>query len=164
MELTSTKNATVLYAASLKDKKYRDKENKYLIEGEHLVNMAGDDIECIFTTDESYKNDKVTVYYVNDAVLKKISFVQSPQGIIGVVRKKEIYVQGLSKVLVLDNLQDPGNVGTLLRSALAFNYNQVFISDNCVDIYNLALLFLHNDSFQLLLLHQLSILFHILYK
>ena len=52
------------------------------------------------------------------------------------VRKREVYVQGLSKVLVLDNLQDPGNVGTLLRSALAFNYNQVFISDASVDLYN----------------------------
>ena len=55
MYITSTNNKMVLYANSLKEKKYRDKENKYLIEGEHLISMAND-IECIFTTNENYKN------------------------------------------------------------------------------------------------------------
>ena len=86
MVITSTNNKMVLYANSLKEKKYRDKEGKFLIEGEHLISMAKD-IECIFTTNENYKNDNTTVYYVNDAILKKLSFVESPQGIIAIVKK-----------------------------------------------------------------------------
>ena len=52
MVITSTSNKMVLYANSLKEKKYIEKENKYLIEGEHLISMC-DDIECIFTTNEN---------------------------------------------------------------------------------------------------------------
>ena len=136
MQITSTNNKMVLYAASLKEKKYRDKENKYLIEGEHLISMA-DDIECIFTTDESYKNDKVTVYYVNDAVLKKISFVQSPQGIIAIVNKKKVEIDySKNRYLLCDGVSDPGNMGTIIRTALAFNVDMVILANGSVDIYN----------------------------
>lgn len=136
MQITSTSNKMVLYAASLKEKKYRDKENKYLIEGEHLISMA-DDIECIFTTDESYKNDKVTVYYVNEAVLKKISFVQSPQGIIAIVNKKKVEIDySKNRYLLCDGVSDPGNMGTIIRTALAFNVDMVILANGSVDIYN----------------------------
>ena len=137
MELTSTKNATVLYAASLKEKKNRDKEGKYLIEGEHLVNMAADSIESIFTTDYSYKNENATVYYVNEAIIKKLSFVQAPQGIIAVVRKNcnEINYK-LNRYLLCDGVSDPGNMGTIIRTALAFNVDMVILANGSVDIYN----------------------------
>ena len=136
MQITSTNNKMVLYAASLKEKKYRDKENKYLIEGEHLISMA-DDIECIFTTDENYKNDKVTVYYVNEAVLKKISFVQSPQGIIAIVNKKKVEIDySKNRYLLCDGVSDPGNMGTIIRTALAFNVDMVILANGSVDIYN----------------------------
>ena len=136
MQITSTSNKTVLYAASLKEKKYRDKENKYLIEGEHLISMA-ENIECIFTTDESYKNDTVPVYYVNDAVLKKISFVQSPQGIIAIVNKKKVEIDYSKKrYLLCDGVSDPGNMGTIIRTALAFHVDMVILANGSVDIYN----------------------------
>lgn len=88
MEITSLSNKIVVYAAQLKEKKYRDKENKYLIEGEHLISMAKD-VECIFTTNKNYINDKVMVYYVTDAILKKISAVEAPQNIIAIVKKEK---------------------------------------------------------------------------
>ncbi len=141
--IKSIQNQSIKDIAKLKEKKYRDMTSLFIIEGEHLVRMAQEagNLETILVDEDALEkyldiiNEDNTII-VNEAIVNKLSYTKSPQGIIGVVRKREVYVQGLSKVLVLDNLQDPGNVGTLLRSALAFNYNQVFISDNSVDIYN----------------------------
>ncbi len=141
--IKSLQNQSIKDIAKLKEKKYRDMTGLFLIEGEHLVRMAieSGNLETILVDENAIEKyleliDEEHTIIVNEAIVNKLSYTKSPQGIIGVVRKKEIYVQGLSKVLVLDNLQDPGNVGSLLRSALAFNYSQVFISDDSVDIYN----------------------------
>lgn len=136
MYITSTNNKMVLYANSLKEKKYRDKENKYLIEGEHLISMAND-IECIFTTNENYKNDSCMVYYVNEDILKKLSFVQSPQGIVAIVKKNKVEIDySLNKYLICDGVSDPGNMGTIIRTALAFNIDMIILANGSVDIYN----------------------------
>lgn len=136
MEITSTKNQMVLYACSLKEKKYRDKENKFLIEGEHLIEMANN-IETIFTTNKNYKNDKVDVYYVTEAILEKISFNKAPQGIIAIVRKKENKIDFTKKrYLLCDKVADPGNLGTIIRTCLAFNVDEIILQEGSVDIYN----------------------------
>ena len=136
MIITSTSNKMVLYANSLKEKKYREKENKYLIEGEHLISMAKD-IECIFTTNENYKNESTTVYYVSEDVLKKLSFVQSPQGIVAIVKKNQYSIDyNLSTYLLCDGVSDPGNMGTIIRTALAFNVEMIILANGSVDIYN----------------------------
>lgn len=136
MVITSLSNKMVLYACSLKEKKYRDKENKYLIEGEHLISMC-DDIECIFTTNEKYINDKCNVYYVTDAIMKKISFVEAPQGIIAIVKKNKHEIDySLKRYLLCDGVSDPGNMGTIIRTALAFNVDMVILANGSVDIYN----------------------------
>ena len=136
MVITSTSNKMVLYASSLKEKKYRDKEGKYLIEGEHLISMAKD-IECIFTTNENYKNDTTTVYYVNEAILRKLSFVEAPQGIIAIVKKSKHEIDySLNRYLLCDGVSDPGNMGTIIRTALAFKVDMVILSIGSVDIYN----------------------------
>ena len=136
MYITSTNNKMVLYANSLKEKKYRDKEGKYLIEGEHLISMAKD-IESIFTTDESYKNNSCNVYYVNEDILKKLSFVQSPQGIIAIVKKNKYEIDyNKSRYLLCDGVSDPGNMGTIIRTALAFDIDMIILANGSVDIYN----------------------------
>ena len=136
MFISSTSNKMVVYANSLKEKKYRDKENKYLIEGEHLISMAKD-IECIFTTNQNYKNDNCPVYYVNEDILKKLSFVQSPQGIIAIVKKNIAEIDySLNKYLLCDGVSDPGNMGTIIRTALAFNIDMIILASGSVDIYN----------------------------
>ena len=141
--IKSLQNQQIKDIAKLKEKKYRDMTGLFIIEGEHLVKMAKEagNLEAILVNEDCIERylgliDEENTIIVNEAIVNKLSYTKSPQGIIGVVRKNEFYTQGLNKILVLDNLQDPGNVGTLLRSALAFNYNQVFISDNSVDIYN----------------------------
>lgn len=134
--ITSTSNRQVIYACSLKEKKYRDREKKFLIEGEHLLQMA-DQIECIFTTDESFTHASAPVILVSPSVLEKISFTKSPQGLVGIVRKKEFLFNDLAtRYLLLDNVSDPGNVGTIIRTALAFHIDQVILSPGSVDIYN----------------------------
>lgn len=136
MVITSTNNKMVLYANSLKEKKYRDKENKYLIEGEHLISIASD-IECIFTTKENYTYNDVPIYYVNEAILRKLSFVEAPQGIIAIVRKKHYEINySLNKYLICDGVSDPGNMGTIIRTALAFKVDMIVLANGSVDIYN----------------------------
>ena len=71
--VTSLENEKVKKFKKLQKKKYRDEYNQYIIEGEHLISMAKD-IECIFTTNENYKNDATTVYYVNEAILRILDY------------------------------------------------------------------------------------------
>lgn len=136
MEITSLNNKLVVYACHLKEKKYRDAENKFLIEGMHLINMASD-IETIFTTNKEYKNDKAEVIYVTRQILEKISVVETPQDIIAICKKKDNKIDfSKRRYLLCDGLQDPGNLGTIIRSALAFNIDAVLLSKGSVDIYN----------------------------
>lgn len=137
MIITSLTNKQVQYACSLKEKKYRDKENKYLIEGEHLIEMADAlEIDCLFTTDLDFKAS-YPVYYVSQAVLEKISFTKSPQNKIAIAKKRNVEIDFFkNKYLLLDNVSDPGNVGSILRTALAFQIDYIILSKNSVDIYN----------------------------
>ena len=137
-EIKSVNNELIKEIAKLKDKKYRDKEKKFLVEGYHLIEMAKDFLEIIFVSDKKdYEKIKgVTYYLVSNEVIKKLSQTMNPQGIIGVCTKKEDEKVTSNNVLILDNVQDPGNVGTLIRSALAFNYKDIILSKDSVDIYN----------------------------
>lgn len=137
MIITSLSNKQIIYACSLKEKKYRDRENKYLIEGEHLIAMANPDtIECLFTTDLTFQAN-YPVIYVNQEVLQKLSLTKNPQNKIAILRKTESTLQyDKKRYLLLDNVSDPGNVGSIIRSALAFQIDYVILSKNSVDIYN----------------------------
>ena len=135
MEITSTSNNKVKYWEKLKLKKYRDSEKLFLVEGKHLVDEAlkkGIVKEIITTTDESFS---VPVYYVNEKIMKILSNQVSSTNIIAVcnfLEEKEID----GNIIILDNLQDPGNLGTIIRSAVAFNFNTIVLGDTCVDLYN----------------------------
>ncbi len=137
MIITSLTNQHVMYACSLKEKKYRDKEKKFLIEGEHLIQMAPvESIECLFTTDTTYQAN-YPVYYVSLPVLEKISMTSTPQNKIAIIKKmNHTLTYDKKKYLLLDHVSDPGNVGSILRTALAFQVDFVVLSLNCVDIYN----------------------------
>ena len=77
----------------------------------------------------------VDTIYVNDKVLKYLSSLTTPAPVIGIVEKKVSKKIG-DKVIVLDNVQDPGNLGTIIRSAVAFNFDTIILSDDTVDLYN----------------------------
>ena len=137
-EITSINNEFIKECAKLKDKKYRDESGKFLVEGYHLIEMASDYLETIFITDKKDygKIKDVTYYLVTNEIIKKIAQTMNSQGIVGVCKKKNEKEISLDNVLMLDNLQDPGNVGTLIRSALAFNIKDIVLSNDTVDIYN----------------------------
>lgn len=136
--ITSTQNDTIKSLMKLKQKKYRDETGLFLIEGHHLVEEA---MKChcvsqiITTTDEKYDIDTLQV---SQNVMQKLAFTKTPQPIMAVCQKLES--QGIlengQRYLLLDRIQDPGNVGTMMRTALALGYDQIIMSKDCVDLYN----------------------------
>lgn len=137
MLYTSIDNKKIKDIKKLNIKKYRDKKGLYLVEGEHLILEAyktGSLIELLLEENEIFPLDVETNYITNN-VLNYISELDSPQKIIGICKKKENNELG-DKILVLDDIQDPGNLGTIIRSCVAFNIDTILLSNNSVDVYN----------------------------
>ncbi len=135
--ITSLENKKIKYLSKLLQKKYRDQDGLFLVEGEHLVeeafkaNVLLEVIKC-----EDYdKEFKVPCTLVTYDVIKKLSNTPSPQKIVGVCKKKDEVEIG-NKVVILEDIQDPGNLGTIIRSSVAFNVDTIIVSSNTVDIYN----------------------------
>ena len=135
--IESLQNAKIKKWASLHQKKNRDALGLFLVEGEHLISEAMKvgcveailyDEECPFAHERSY--------YVTPAIMKKLSENISPVHLIAVCRKKENKVGETERLLLLDGVQDPGNLGTLVRSAVSFGFDAVYCSKNTCDIYN----------------------------
>lgn len=138
MLITSVKNEHVKELVKLKDKKYRDETNTFLVETKHLVleaYRAGLIKELILEQDEIFPID-VPITYVSKEVLKKISSLDSPSKVMAVVNKRKEETNYGEKVLILDRIQDPGNLGTIIRSAVAFNIDSIICSQDTVDLYN----------------------------
>jgi len=147
-EITSLKNEWVKKAASLKQKKYRIREGLFLVEGKRAVSEARDSgwsIECYFYTKlpegwEDPVDSEAVYYHVTDAVFRKAADTEDPQGIGALVRFPEQKLQDFAPakglVLVLAGIQDPGNAGTLIRSADAMGAVGVVCLDGTVDLYN----------------------------
>ena len=134
--ITSINNPFIKDLTKLKQKKYRDIEKRFLVEGYHLVNEAKKYLDLVLITNEKDLINGVENILVNEEIIKKLSFTTTPQNIIGLCHYfEEDRVVG-DKVLILDNLQDPGNIGTLIRSSLGFNMSSVILSNDSVDIYN----------------------------
>ena len=138
MLITSSNNGHIKNLVKLKNKKYRDEVGMFLVETNHLVMEAykeGLIKELILFKDEIYPLD-VNTLYVSKEVLKKLSQTDTPSKVMAVVKKKEESSNIGEKILILDNIQDPGNLGTIIRSAVAFNIDTIVLSDNTVDLYN----------------------------
>ena len=138
MVITSVNNEHIKELVKLKDKKYRDSSNLFLVETEHLVLEAfkeGLVKELILDKDALFPLD-VTTTYVNREVMKKLSSTESIPKVMAVVYKKKEDFNIGEKILVLDNIQDPGNLGTIIRSAVAFNIDTIVLSNDTVDLYN----------------------------
>lgn len=137
MNIESVNNPRVKNWVKLKEKKYREETNTFLIEGDHILKEALKMglVEEIIALDDSFKVDDIPYYIVSDAVMKKISNQVSISRVVAVVRKiesKEI----TGNVCILDNIQDPGNLGAIIRSAVAFNIETIILSNDTVDLYN----------------------------
>ena len=143
--ITSKANSVVKNAKKLHQKKYR--KSSYLIEGWHLFEEAvqtGVTIEKIFAL-ESYREQLVAfpqTVWVSEDILLDLADSQTPQGIVAVVQKEEVEQTDFSqgKFLFLEDVQDPGNVGTIIRTADAAGFTGVIVSDKSADIYSLKTL------------------------
>ena len=137
MVITSLENNKVKELVKLQKKKYRDLTDCYVVEGMHLVEEAfkrGVVLEVfqLEGVEEVFPN----TFYVSEEVMKKISFMDTPSSIIALCKKIK-YTEILGdKGLLLDEIQDPGNLGTIIRSAVAFGMDFIILSNQSVDLYN----------------------------
>lgn len=156
--IRSADNPTYKAVVQLKQKKYRDEQNKYLIEGPNLIREAilnRADIELILMSEDFQVGiEGGTAVVLPPALFRKLSDTETPQGIIAVVRKKiysehDFFFTGdstnpvavdqkpvPSNIIVLDRLQDPGNIGTILRTADAAGYQGAVLLKGTADIYS----------------------------
>lgn len=134
MIITSLNNEKIKYLTKLNQKKYRN--DTFLVEGKHLVEEAyKKNLVKLLIVLEDYKLDNVDTIKVSYDVMKKISLTDTPPKIMAEVIKKEDKKIG-NKVIILDDITDPGNLGTIIRSAVAFNFDTVILSNNTTDLYN----------------------------
>ena len=138
MLITSVNNDKVKELVKLKDKKYRDINDLFFVEGKDLCDIAYEKglLRQIYILD-GYDNiyDGIPYTYVSHEVMKKISDMGSVSEYFGVCSKIVENDIG-NKILVLDDIQDPGNLGTIIRSAVAFNFDTIVLSRGTVDLYN----------------------------
>lgn len=137
MLYSSCDNKKIKDIKKLNIKKYRDLENKYLVEGEHLVREAYKKgaLETLIIEDGCDFKLNIDTVSVSYDVLKYISELETPQKMMGICKKIESNDIG-NKVLILDQIQDPGNLGTIIRSAVAFSFDTIILSNDSVDLYN----------------------------
>lgn len=155
IQITSPKNKLIKDIKSLYRRKGRQKYKAYLIEGIKIVEEAIENnypVKYIIYTDLLLENEEGkdfflkicdfdNLVYVPKNIFKEISDTENPQGIMGISNiiyrdNEEIYNLGNKSFLFLDGVQDPGNMGTIIRTADAFNIAGILIREGSVDPYN----------------------------
>jgi RNA methyltransferase, TrmH family len=153
MEISSVHNPRVKEWAQLAERKHRDKQGLFIVEGTHLVQEAlrhRANIQVIAYSIERGISEELREWYdegelewigVSEAVLAKCTDTQTPQPVFAVVGKSEHEIDSLlrlegSLVVVVDGVQDPGNLGTIIRSADAVGADGVLLGRGTVDLYN----------------------------
>lgn len=137
--VTSRKNEIVLKTLDLRKNKIQFEEEKFIIEGEHLLDMAlkSKNVLYILTTKHlNFVDEKINQYIVTKDILEKISTSKSAPNVIAVCSFVKNKLINSKNLVYLDRVQDPGNLGTILRTCLAFSYFNILISEDSANIYN----------------------------
>lgn len=148
--IESVHNPKVKQWAELLHKKGREKHGKFIVEGVHLVKEAIEakmEIDCIVYSQDlpeelsRYRNEPLQWFHASHNVLKKCTSTESPQRVFAVLHKRlrgndDWWRQEQPLVVVLDKVQDPGNVGTIIRSTEASGATGVIIGSGSADVYN----------------------------
>lgn len=152
-EITSLQNPIIKETTALHQKKYRAESGMFLAEGFKCVEEAlrsGLEIKYVFVNSESNKQDKffellettkTQVYFVDEKIMKKISTTETPPEIVAVAFQKKFSLQDIFKqknslIIVLENIKDAGNLGTVIRTAKAADVSGIILTGDCTDIYN----------------------------
>lgn len=138
MIISSLENDKVKKYVRLKTKKYRDMEGLFLVEGFHLVEEAykEDLIEEIILVEKEQCDYDLPIVTVTEEVMKKLTMMETPSTIMALCHKKEMNSDFGSRLLLLDEIQDPGNLGTIIRSSKAFHVDTIVLGEKCCDLYN----------------------------
>ena len=138
MLITSIENDKIRRIMKYKEKKYRDIDRMFLVEGEHLVIEAykAGLLEEILMEQNEVTMLNAPITYISDDVVKALSTLETPSHIFGLCHKKEENDDLGNKILLLDRVQDPGTLGTIIRSSRAFGIDTVVLGDGCCDLYN----------------------------
>ncbi len=156
--ITSTANQKIKRLVNLqKKRKLRDAEGVFLVEGIRMFReVPAQDLQEVYVSesfygkeknivDEMCKKSRLRAEILTDNVFEHVSDTQTPQGVLCVVKQRgksgnaaELWKdkKNVPFLMILDNLQDPGNMGTILRTAEAAGVNGILMSKDCVDIYN----------------------------
>lgn len=152
--ISSKENEIIKNIKKLKEKKYRDLNNEYIIEGIKIIQEAIQEnakIKQIIICDDCEKNSNISqemmyeiakyeCIYVTNKIFTSLTDVKNPQGIMAIVEKnnsKEEEIDYNQDIIVaLDDLQDPGNLGTILRTVDSIGINQILVSKGTADSYN----------------------------
>lgn len=146
--MLSRDNKQVKQALKLKQKKYRELEGKFLIEGVRFIDEAVKEnvIECIFYTDklqrvaghEPILHAECEKHEVSEDILKELADTETPQGAVAVVTKQNWSINDIKNdfIIIADGIQDPGNLGTIIRTADAAGAGGVMIVKGTVDVFN----------------------------
>ena len=151
--ITSKDNELIKHIKKLKDKKYRDESNEYVVEGVKLVEEAVKEnakIKQIIVCEDTTRTYEIPTHImleiakyecisVSDKIFNIITQVTNPQGIMAIIEKnaqnaKIDYTQDI--IVVLDDVQDPGNLGTILRTVDSIGLNQIIVSKGTADAFN----------------------------
>ena len=139
--IVSKTNDYIKHVKSLSQKKYRDEYKEFVIEGAKLVKEAIEEkvhIKKIIICEELF-NEKIefsNIEYVDEKIFKYISETETPQGILAIVEQKENKEEFGNVIFALDNVQDPGNLGTIIRTLDCAGINSLILSTGCADLYN----------------------------
>ena len=138
MVITSLDNSKIKKYLKLKTKKYRDNFKLYLVETDNLIKEAINNncLVDLLALDGSINKYDFNITYVSKEIIKKLSNLDTTSNFIGVVKMKEMSNNFGNRILILDDIQDPGNLGTIIRSSVAFNITDIILSTNSVDLYN----------------------------
>ncbi len=127
------------FIKSLKDIAKKGNADSFLVEGFHLVEMAslhGNLDTLLYATEEEPKLEAKEKIRVSEAIIEKLSHSVTPEPILGLCHKKEGDMYGFSRVLVLDRVQDPGNLGAIFRNALAFGFKNIILLPGTCSPFN----------------------------
>ena len=151
--ITSKDNELIKHIKKLKDKKYRDENKEYVVEGIKMIEEAiqekcqikqiiiCDDCEktSIISKEQMYEIAKYECIYVTNKVFESITGVVNPQGILAVIERnntKQENIRSEEIIVALDDIQDPGNLGTILRTVDSIGLTQILVSKGTADVYN----------------------------